>query len=95
MYKNKASSTCKGIRYLVNIKSCSKRDIRIMEDNGSKISDPTKIANLFNEYFVTIGPNIESEISNSKNDYRDFLKNIKLNKGFSYFLLHMKKYLTS
>ena len=50
--KNKASSIWKGIRSIVNIQNSSKKDIKLLNDKGSNISDPKKIVDLFNKYFA-------------------------------------------
>ena len=84
-HKFKASSIWKGIRSLVKISSTSKRDIRIMDENGSYVSDPTKISNLFNKFYVNIGPSIDSNIPQPNHSYREYLRNIKINKNFFLF----------
>ena len=60
--KNKASSIWKGIRSIVHIHNSSKKDITLLNDKGSNISDPKKIVDLFNKYFVKVGPNIDERI---------------------------------
>ena len=46
------SSIWKGIRTIVNIHSKSKRDIKIINNKGVKLTDPLKIAKLFDEHYV-------------------------------------------
>ena len=55
MHKDKSASIWKGIRSLVNLKSSSKKDISIVEDEEITISDQVKICNQFNNFFVNIG----------------------------------------
>ena len=52
-------------------KPSSKRDIKIIDNNGNRISDPTKIANSFINFFINIGTNIDDKIPTSKNNYAD------------------------
>ena len=57
--KNKMSTIWKGIRLIVNINNTSKKDIKILDKNGKKITDPQKIVNLFNNHYANVGPNID------------------------------------
>ena len=59
--KKKMSSIWKGIRTIVNINSKSKRDIKIINNKGVKLTDPLKIAKLFNELYVNVGPTIDKK----------------------------------
>ena len=58
--KNKMSTIWKGIRSIVNINNTSKNDIKILNKNGKKITDPQKIVNLFNQHYA-VGPNIDKK----------------------------------
>ena len=80
--KAKSSSIWRGIRSLVKISSKSRKDIKIIDEKGNYISDPLKIANLYNSYFVNIGPSIDNKIPTSKINYTYYLNNIKLDKSF-------------
>ena len=57
--KNKMSSTWKGIRSIVNISNSSKKDIMIVNSKGKKVTDPKKIAKLFNDHYANVGPDID------------------------------------
>ena len=81
-HKSNASSIWKGIRSIVKINQHPRKDIKIIDDNGRNVSNPTKIANHFNEFFVNIGTNIDDKIPQSKNHYSDFLKDISYNESF-------------
>ena len=61
--KNKMSTIWKGIRSIVNINNISKKDIKILNKNGKKITDPQKIVNLFNQHYANVGPNIDKKNS--------------------------------
>ena len=52
--KKKSSDIWKGIRSLVNIKPAKTSNIKLMDENKNLISDPQKIANIFNDHFSTI-----------------------------------------
>ena len=52
--KKKTSVIWKGIRSLVNIKPTNKTEITLQDSKDNSISDPIKIANCVNEYFVHV-----------------------------------------
>ena len=54
----------------------------ILDNNGSSITDPNKIANCFNEYFVNVGAQIDKKIPTSMKKYSDYLSNIRVNRSF-------------
>ena len=56
------SSTWKGIRSIVNISNSSEKDIMIVNSKGKKVTDPKKIAQLFNDHYAN-GPNIDKKNS--------------------------------
>ena len=80
--KNKASVKWKGIRSLVTIKTCNRSNITILDKNGFSVTDSIKIADCLNNYFVNVSPNIDNNICTSKNNYFDYLKNIRVNNSF-------------
>ena len=53
--KNKMSTIWKGVRSIVNINNTSNKDIKILDKNGKKITDPQKIVNLFNIHYANVG----------------------------------------
>ena len=67
----------KGIRSIVKIRSSSKRDITLIDVNGKKITDPKMIANFFNNFFVTVGTDIEKSIPKPKISFVEYLKTLK------------------
>ena len=67
---------------LVTIKSTNKTDISILDSNGEVITNPLKIVNCFNEYFVNVGCNVENKIPHSNISYTHYLKQIRINKSF-------------
>ena len=75
--KNKARDIWQGIRSLVNIKAPKTSSIKLMDENGNLISDPTKIANIFDDYYSTIGEKVQKNIPNQTGDYRSYLSKLR------------------
>ena len=59
------SNIWKGIRSIVNLNNSSKKDIKMLNKNGKKVTEPQKIVNLFNEHYANVGPNIEKKVQKS------------------------------
>ena len=72
--KNKASDVWKGIRSLVNIKASKTSSIKLLDENNNLISDSSKIANIFNDFYSTLGSNVQQKIPNQTGDYRSYLR---------------------
>ena len=68
----KTKALWEGIRSLVYIKPSNKSDISILDTNGDTITDPLKISNCFNKYFVNVGSDIENKIPKSNVPHRLF-----------------------
>ena len=81
--KNKAKDIWKGIRSLVNIKSPNTSSIKLMDENSNLISNPTQIADIFNNHYSTIGPKVQQKIPNQNGDYRSYLKKRRHDGKFS------------
>ena len=60
--KQKSSEILKGLRSLVNINKFKSSSINLLNENGDLVSDPKKISNVFNQFFSTIGHEIEKKI---------------------------------
>ena len=76
--KNKENlrKTWQGIKEIINIKSKNYNSISCISENNVNITDPTKIANSFNKFYVSIADNILKKRKYAgKKSYRDFLKN--------------------
>ena len=90
--KRKSSDIWKGIRLLVNTKTPKSSNIKLMDDQNNLISDPTKIANIFNNHFSTVGTKVDSKIPHVPGSYKTYLtkKDINnkpfLNPSYSFFL---------
>ena len=59
--KNKLNKIWKGIRSIVNINTKSRKGIQIITNNGKKLTDPSKIAQIFIEYFSNVGKEIDKK----------------------------------
>ena len=69
-----------GINTLLNRHKKQQNTI-YLEENGF-ISDPTKIANKFNDFFLNIAEKLSSKIENKNSSYQDYLKNPNKTKFF-------------
>ena len=54
----------------------------ILDTNGDTITDPIKISDCFNKYFVNVGSDIENKFPKSNVPHTDYLKPICINKSF-------------
>ena len=64
------------IRSVVNMKTKKQlTQISYLLENGKRIDDPTKIANVFNNYFVNVASNLEKSIPRTRKSPTDYLKN--------------------
>ena len=77
--KMKSSDIWKGIRSLVNIKPSKTSNIKLMDENENLISDPWKIANIFNDHFATIGSNVQQKIPIERGNFKDYLNKRDVN----------------
>ena len=51
-YKWKSSKVWKGIKSIVKLNTTSKKYISLIDNKGFNVTDPSKIANLFNNYLL-------------------------------------------
>ena len=72
---NSIENTRKGIKYILNIKSVSADNLKSLTVDGTTISNPIAISNIFNNYFSSIDNNTKRNISCSHKSFSDFLKN--------------------
>ena len=60
-----------GIRSIVNVKTKSQvSQISYLLENGKQVNDPVKMANMFDNYFVNVGGNIDKSIPRAKKSPR-------------------------
>ena len=70
--KDKSSSMWNSIRKLVNVKSSKKSTIKLMIDDDI-VSDPSKIANIFNDHFSSLGNKVQQKIPIEQGSYNSYL----------------------
>ena len=69
-----------GIRSIVNTSNKNQAShISQLNVNGKLISDPVKMANIFNKYFVNVGCNTDKSLPRTKKSVLDYLKKQNLN----------------
>ena len=81
IHKSDAKSTWKVITNVLNNKSKS-ASINNITFNNSEVQDPKMIAEIFNNYFVNIGPNLAHDIPNTNIEVRTFLENAQFQTMF-------------
>ena len=80
---NNIQNTWKGIKSIININSSIRRDPSCIINNNNLITEPTEIANNFNNYFSSIGQNLQSKIHQRDLNYKKYLKQ---GNDFSFFI---------
>ena len=72
-----------GIKSIVNVKDKNQiSQVPHLLDNGSQVNDPVKMANIFDKFFVNVGPNVAKCVSGTKKSPLDFLKDRNPNSMF-------------
>ena len=75
-YKTNMKMLWSGIRSIVTVKKNSNTfHISHLLINDSRESDPTKMANIFNQYFVNVGTKIDKSIPRTKKSSLSYLEN--------------------
>ena len=65
-----------GIKSIVDVNSKTQfSPISHLMDNGTGINDPVKMANIFNNYFINVGSQIDKTIPRTKKSPTDYLEN--------------------
>jgi len=77
--KNKSAKIWKGIRDLVNLNPSKSSNIKLMNENNNLVTNPSKIANIFNDHFSTIGSKIEQKIPVTEGNFTDYLNKRDVN----------------
>ena len=72
---NSIKNTWKGIKSILNIKNTSADIPKTLTVDGTTISNPMEISNIFNNYFSSIASKTKLNISFSHKHFSDFLKN--------------------
>ena len=74
-------NTWKGIKSIISLKNSTSSSFSLLNFN-ELTSDPLKIANVFNNYFSSIGEKAQSKIRFSNKTYTDCLHGDNLNSFF-------------
>ena len=72
---NSIKNTWKGLKSILNIKKISADVPKTLSVDGTTISNPMEISNIFNNYFSSIATKTKLNISFSHKHFSDFLKN--------------------
>ena len=72
---NSIKNTWKGLKSILNIKNISADIPKTLTVDGTTISNPLEISNIFSNYFSTIAAKTKLNISFSHKNFSDFLKN--------------------
>ena len=78
-FTNNASNiknTWKGINQIINVNKKGNKSPSSLIVNNKLISDPSEVANKFNEYFSTIAEKLQSKIYHTGTDFMKYLSNI-------------------
>ena len=82
-HKNNMKMLWKGIKSIISIKPGNFDSVRFLKDeNGSRISDPVKIANEFNNYFTNVANSITKKIPRTPKSPLDYLSYTNLDSFF-------------
>ena len=72
-HRNNLQKIWKGIKEIINIKSKNFDHLTCIQEGDHNITDPSKIANSFNNYFTSIADQIlKKRKYNGTKSYRDF-----------------------
>ena len=68
-------NTWKGIKSIISMKSSFSNTPTLLTFQNENIDNPERIANIFNNYFSTIGEKTQAKIKHSHKKYTDYLSN--------------------
>ena len=72
-----------GIKYIVNVKALNQvPQISYLTDKSIRTTDPVQMANVFIQYFVNTGSNIDKSTKTSRQSLLDSLRNRNVNLMF-------------
>ena len=70
---NDIKNIWKGIRNLISLKQSPKSNIHLLSHNNETKTDPKNIANIFNDYFISIAEKAKTKIKFSNKSFTGFL----------------------
>ena len=75
-HKQNMKQVWSGIKSIISHKGCNTSTIsRIMDKNGKVSPEPTKISNIYNEYFINVANSITENIPKSQKSAANYLRN--------------------
>ena len=77
--KNDTSLIWKRIRHFIALKHKSKKQPSIIAVKGKDVTNPKNITNVFNNFFINIGPSLAKTTPQSNKNFKNFLNNSSLN----------------
>ena len=66
-------TTWMGIKSIISLRNSASSSSKLLGFNNELTSDPLKIANVFNNYFSSVGEKTKSKIRLSNKNYTDYL----------------------
>ena len=79
---NNMKKTWKGIKSIISIKTATSNTPNLLSHNNEVVNNPIKIANIFNNYFSSIGEKTQAKIRFSKKHFSDYLQQNNKNSFF-------------
>lgn len=80
--KHNISKVWEGIKYLIGKKNANSNNTPLaLNQNGNLIVNLDNIVNIFNDFFVNIGPMISKSIPKADRHYSSYLNNINMNQS--------------
>ena len=87
--RNNTKQMWKHINQLVN-KNSRSTNISVLQIDEQVITESETIADLFNEYFTDIGPNLSNQITETNTDFKRYMKYKTQISSISKTLISMK-----
>jgi hypothetical protein len=84
-FKNNMKKTWENINIILNKKSKKMSLPENFYHRNSSLTDPSEIANAFNDFYVNVGPNLSQNMAASSLDHSNFLPPNSLNSNFFMF----------
>ena len=77
--KNSISETWKGIKSIISCKKNNNIQPLTLNHNNQVITNLNEVVNIFNDFFVNVGPDIANKIPPSKNSFLTYLNHLNVN----------------
>jgi hypothetical protein len=80
--KNKAKKVWSQINVIINKTKYKSKNEIYLNNNGEIVTDQKNVANMFNKYFTNVAQNLVDKMGETKNSFKDYLKNTNINSMF-------------